>query len=65
MCYINSGGCGYLKMKIEIIFEIPTIETPKLIQHMIFGGIGLNPLLGSLPSPGGALAGIGGSPELT
>ena len=46
-------------MKIEIIFEIPTIETPKLIQHMIFGGIGLNPLLGSLPFPRGALAGIG------
>ena len=24
------GGWGYLKMKIDIIFEIPTIENPKI-----------------------------------
>ena len=32
-------GLRYPKMKIEIIFEIPTIENPKIDIHKIFGGI--------------------------
>ena len=42
-------GWGYPKMKIEIIFEILTIETPELTQHLIF--IGIPPLAPQAPPP--------------
>ena len=50
-------------MKIEIIFEFPTIENPRIdITHDFYGSIGLNPPLSPLPlPPGGALAGDAGN----
>ena len=54
------GGWGYPKMKIDIIFEIPTIENPKIDITLDFWGY--TPIMPpkALP-PGGALAGVGGT----
>ena len=43
-------------MKIDIIFEFPTIENPKIDITLDFWGY-----TPSGPPPGGALAGVGGT----
>ena len=40
----RGGFSPILPMKMKIILEFTTIETPESIKHMIFGGMRLNPL---------------------
>ena len=56
----SCGGWGYLIMKIEIIFEIPTLEHPKIDISLDFRWYTPS---GPPPKPplGGALAGVGGT----
>ena len=51
------GGWGYPKMKIDIIFEISTIETPKIDISLDFWWY--TPSGPLSPPPGGALGGVG------
>ena len=53
------GGWGWPKMKIDIIFEFPTIENPKIDITLVF--CGYNPSAPKSPPPWGALVGFGGS----
>ena len=53
------GGCGYPKMKIEIIFEIPTIENPKIDISLDFWWYTPSGPL-SPPPPGAPLGGSEG-----
>ena len=46
-------------MKIDIIFEIPTIENPKIDITLDFWGY--TPSGPPKPPPGGTLAGVGGN----
>ena len=55
------GGWGYPKMKIDIIFEIPTIENPKIDISLDFWWY--TPSGPPKLPPGGALGGVrGGRP---
>ena len=51
------GGWGYPKMKIDIIFEIPTIENPKIDISLDFWWYTPSGPL-KPPPPEGALAGV-------
>ena len=51
------GGWGYPKMKIDIIFEIPTIENPKIYISLDFCGI--PPLAPQAPPQGRPCGGWG------
>ena len=55
----EGGGLGYPKMKIEIIFEIHTIEHPKIDISLSFMWYRILPLQ---TPPGGALWGPEGVP---